>query len=119
MRIVNRAEFLTLPPGTLYCKVPADARTCDMDAVCIKGDSMGNDWVVQELSGWFTDCDDTMDFLEAWDEMRAGGERAVELDCGCRDGLFDEDQRFAVFSLDDHVNLIARLTRALADRSHP
>lgn len=117
MRIVNRATFLTLPPGTLYCKVSGDPCMQFMGAVCIKGDSMSNDWVEQELSGWFTDCNDSRDLMTAWGEMRAGGEREVDFDCGCRDGLFDEDQHFAVFSFQDHTNLIARLTKALSDWS--
>lgn len=115
MHIVNRTTFLTLPPGTLYAKVSPDPESCVMGELLIKGDSMSNDWVVQELVGWFTDCDDSGDFIEAWDHLRAGGEREVELNCGARDGLFDDDQLFAVFSRTDHINLLKRLITALGD----
>jgi len=115
MRIVDRATFLTLPAGTLYAKVSADPVDCNFGELLIKGDSLSNDWYAQELVGWFTECDDSGDWSEAWDHMRAGGECIVELNCSARDGLFDADQLFAVFSRTDHIKLIQRLITALGD----
>ena len=115
MRIVDRATFLTLPAGTLYAKVSPDPSCCVFGELLIKGESLGNDWVVQELVGWFTDCNDSGELIEAWDQLRAGGERAVDFDCDGRDGLFDMDQMFAVFNRTDHINLLKRLITALGD----
>lgn len=115
MRIVDRATFLTLPAGTLYAKVPADPSRYIFGELLIKGDSLTNDWYWQELIGWFTDCNDSGEWADAFKELRAGGERAVEFDLASRDGLFDPTDMFAVFSRADHINLLKRLITALGD----
>jgi hypothetical protein len=115
MRIVDRATFLTLPAGTLYAKVPADPSHYIFGELCIKGDSLSNDWYQQELVGWFTDCDDSGEWSDAFKQLRHGGERAVEFNLESRDGLFDRADMFAVFSRTDHINLIQRLITALGD----
>lgn len=117
MRFVDRKTFLTLPAGTLYCRLPSDPRTVDFGELLIKGETCtsGNDWFTQELVGWFADCNDTGDLIEAWDQMLAGADRTIDFEMPARDGRFDEHQRYAVFSRDDHVALIQRLVRALGD----
>jgi hypothetical protein len=45
MRIVNREEFLAMPAQTVFCKY----RPCTMDALMIKGETWGNDFLYQDI----------------------------------------------------------------------
>jgi hypothetical protein len=123
VRIVDRKTFLALPAGTVFAKhdavegVPARQSLC-FDEVAIKGDTVaGVDFVVQGLFPLFEGVDD----CSAWSDVIAGmfdGQPSPPLDYHYdgRDGLFDQDQLFAVWDVEDHRRLIARLQEALAQR---
>lgn len=116
MRIVDREEFLTLPVGTVYSKIPTrgDEMVYDFGTPEIKGESSAhNDWYVQRIIGDFIGADDTIEWTDAFDEMREGISRFVDYNIQGRDGLFDENQLFAVFDKCDVRALIARLNKAL------
>lgn len=109
MRIVDRATFLALPAGTVYAKW----RAIVMGALCVKGDTLckGRDWAYQPL-------EDSLQGDEAVTslcDLDQGDEVAVDLDCMSRDGMYDADQRFAVWSPEDVQALILRLEKAASD----
>lgn len=114
MRIVNRETFMALPVGTLYAKyVP-----CAFESLSIKGDTIyhdgkARDWFYQQI----VDSIDARDSGE-WGNMLeeselTGKELAMDFETEGRDGCFEDDQLFAVFSKEDVAKLIERLQRCL------
>lgn len=122
MRIVDRKTFLTLPAGTVFAKhravegVSARQSLC-FDEVAIKGETVaGVDFVVQDLFPWPEDCNDSSEWSDAIAAAFDGKETApLDYECSARDGLFDQDQLFAVWDVEDTRRLVARLQKALAD----
>jgi hypothetical protein len=105
MRIVNREEFLKLPNGTLFSKYSP----CVMGELMIKEDSLTNDFIYQDINDAI-DCTGSDDFFDKlMDSQENGTELAMDFDCCGRDGCFDEDQLFSVWSNDDRLALIKRL----------
>jgi len=105
MRIVNRKQFLEMPAGTLYSKY----QPCIFHELMIKEDSLENDFIHQQIATALenTGSNDLMNkaaMLEAIDI-----DLPMDFDCCGRDGCFDEDQLFAVWSDDDRIALIERL----------
>ena len=113
MRIVDRQTFLSLPAGTLYFKYAPHAFG-DLgikDATIYDADNQGIDWFYQSLDS----IDDGADSTDRWEILHqaatTGSRFAMNFDIQDRDGLFDEDQLFAVFELPDTINLIKRILR--------
>lgn len=122
MKIVDRKTFLAMPAGTVYAKwgkageYPKD-QDLTYDEVAVKGDTVANvDWVEMPLLAWPEDCGDS----GAWaDAMHAAinGKPTAPLDIGdggSRDGLFDDDQLFAVFERVEVERLVALFQDCLA-----
>lgn len=110
MRLLSRAEFLRQPAGVVYAK----AEPCVFEDLCIKGESWPTDfWAVEGLGGCLA-FDHEGQLMEAFDQMEAGHSWPMDFETETRDGLFDEDQLFAVFEAADVAALIARLQAALA-----
>lgn len=122
MRIVDRKTFLSLPAGTIFVKFPAqpsDGSFLDLGhdgEVAIKGETVGADFVVQPLFPLFDgDVDSEMNVGRMEDMLKGIESPPLDYDYAGRDGLFDQDQLFAVWNRQDAEGLIARLQRALAD----
>lgn len=109
MRIVNRETFLAMPAGTIFAKYTPHI----FGELGIKEETIGQDFVVQDLSPWFGDSSEAH-----WDTLErvAKGEESppLEFDFAGRDGLFDQEQLFAVLGREDVKALIARLQLALS-----
>lgn len=117
MRIVDRATFLAMPAGTVYAKYEPYL----FDHLAIKGDTWphGNDpirsdFLYQSVTHSFDRADST-DFGDVLDRATAGGTVPMDFDTTARDGLFDEEQLFAVWDRHDVEALITRLRKALTD----
>lgn len=109
MRIVNRAEFLKLPEGTLYSKY----RTADFDLLAIKAQTTGNDFLTMTLADAIA-WDDNADFTVTCFRLEEPGVSIpVDLDFFGRDGSFEPDQMFAVWERADVLALVARLQECL------
>ncbi|RWF33754.1 hypothetical protein [Mesorhizobium sp.] len=112
MKIVDRKTFLAMPAGVLFCKF----KPYIFGEVSIKTGTVGNDFVVQDIAGWFEGAHDTFSYIDGIDAMiEKGVSYPMDYDCDSRDGLFDEDQLFAVWERTDMERLIARLQKALVD----
>ena len=110
MKIIGRAEFLELPTGTLFAKYSP----CIFGDLCIKGKSRANDFYAVALTDGIK-SDGTDDWIAAITQAEKGTVHIeMDFDTECRDGLFDQDQRFAVYSTEDTTKLIKRLQEALA-----
>lgn len=112
MRIVNRKEFLSLPAQTVFVKYKP--MYFGGLAIKVNDDSFGNaDFVVQDL-----DMPVKSVSSEDWEkkvESAVSGQE-VEMDFfdnAMRDGLFDQDQLFAVLSKEDITQLVERLKQTL------
>jgi hypothetical protein len=122
MRIVDRKTFLALPAGTVYAKFgkqPKDGSYVNLSNgdIAIKGDTVHADFLVQEIAiPWFEGADSSDDHFGVLDGMLKGQKSPpLDYDCEGRDGLFDEDQLFAVWEREDLTRLISRLQVALRD----
>ena len=105
MKIVNRKTFLEMPSNTLFSKWSP----CWFDDLTIKGESLGQDFLVQEIAS-AVKCNDSGEFADLCDDAARTGESvALDLDCMGRDGCFDESQFFAVWEAQDVIALIERL----------
>jgi hypothetical protein len=108
VRIVNRKEFLSMPSGTLFSKYTPQF----FDEFRIKGDSIDEiDFYYQSLVDPI-DAESSSDLFEKLDAAQGGAELPIDLHCESRDGLFESDQLFAVWSPSDVLALIRRLQEA-------
>ena len=111
MKLVNYREFLTLPSGTLFSKYEPFV----FGPLCIKEASIPHDFFYQSLV-------DSIQFTgEPTDAFRQLGEEIpVDMNLLERDGYFDEDQLFVVWSHTDVDQLIKRLqsTQKEIQREH-
>lgn len=110
MKIVNLKAFLAMPVGTVFCKY----EPCFIEALKIKGENCGErDFFYQDIASSI-DSRDSGEFSELLDRSQAtGSEVLFDFDCETRDGCFQDDQLFAVWSTDDVRSLIARLHQAI------
>lgn len=110
MKIINRETFLKMPAGTLFAKY----EPCLFDQLCIKGETWGNDFLVQQITSAI-DVNDSGEFGDALqDSELSGSSIPMDFECEGRDGCFDDDQLFAIFEIADTCGLILRLNKAVA-----
>lgn len=116
MRIVNRQQFMELPPGTIYRKFITPYAFGELE---VKFDSLRmpngehSDFVCMGLAE--VEWDETSQMFERLDEMmEQGASYPLDLDCAGRDGCFEPDAMFLVFERDDVVKLRDFLTELLA-----
>lgn len=111
MKIVNREQFLALPPGTLFSKFSPQY----FEHLSIKGDTWTNDFLVQEIAD-AVDASNSEEFGNVLDlAVEHGSSFKLDLDNMGRDGCFDEGQLFAVWERQDVEKLIDRLNHALTE----
>lgn len=109
MKFVDRATFMAMPEGTIFSKVPA-LPTYDFGELEIKRETVGSDFYSQQLIGSIKDSTDSDQWFEAIDALHAGEQRACDFEVIGRDGLFDQEQTFAVLERQDVDGLIALLS---------
>lgn len=110
MKIVNRIEFLKLPSNTVFSTYQSDS----FGDISIKGDTIGsNDFGVQYLNDSI-DYHSGNEFYDILSNAQKTGE-SINMDFYClsRDGLFDNEQLFAVWDEADVKALIVRLSETL------
>lgn len=112
MKIVNFETFRKLPPGTIYCKYePQVFRELE-----VKDETLDyGDFLCACLTGWVDSngSDDTTEIL--YEAEKTGESFDLEVDCYGRDGMFEEDQLFAVYEKKDVEQLIQALQKSLKD----
>lgn len=98
MKIVNRAEFLKLPAGTVYAK----GEPWVFETICIKGESLSfgiGDWFY--LNPADIDAHDSGEAAERFEEMLDLGKSYPMGETIGRDGCFDANDIFLVFEKAD------------------
>lgn len=116
MKIVNREDFLKLPPHTLYCKyepllLPRDTLQIKLDT-CIDSEGKGFDWFLRSIV--YIESDSQEDFHSKMTKMEVEG-CSYPLDCDdmIREGAFEDNQLYLVYEDDDVKALIEELTKCL------
>jgi hypothetical protein len=106
MRIVRRAEFLKLPPGTLYVA----GKRWIFRGPELKHETTGNDWYFQKFD-WIEahDSNEAIDRLE--EMLESGVSYPLETSIG-RDGSFSEDELFLIFEAADIAQMQSDLAWA-------
>lgn len=112
MKIVNLDTFLAMPKGTVFQKYEPHT----FGQIQMFGERMGtrdflsNESLEMPIGGEGIDME-----LEAVDRMVAtGASHPVQLDDFARDGLFKEDQLFAVWEDEELKGLISLLREGLS-----
>lgn len=118
MKIVDRQDFLSLPSGTVFQFYAEEA--CLDDSLCLKletleKDHLPDDFVYLPLTGGFlSDAYNSTEEYDMYLRMQDDGEDFdIDFDKSIRDGLFDADQLFAVWSEVDVRGLINSLLSGL------
>lgn len=109
MKIINRQQFLQLPAGVLFTKFEPSC----FDELRIKGDTIGADFHAVTIADAI-DADGTSDLLDKIHRAEGGESLHMDFETVQRDGLFDEDQLFAVWEREDVEKLVGRLLDSLA-----
>lgn len=107
MRIYRRAEFLKLPPGTLFCR----GRPWAWEEFSVKGESLTNDFC--ELGLQWIEAESSGDASETLDRMLEEGISAPLQTSGGRDGRFNDADLFLVYELDDLRQLAYHIDAAI------
>lgn len=106
MRIVNLKEFRAMPNGTVFMKYKPEF----FESLQVKGDTWDYDFISAEITNEI-ECSgsEEMDFILGKAELDSSYSITLDFDCGGRDGLFDEEQLFAVYEQKDIDGLINKL----------
>lgn len=108
MRVLNRADFLKSPAGTIYAKGVQWA----FEGLSIKADTLGNDWVCLEPA-WVS-AHDSGEAFDRLEQMLHNGASFPAEDSFGRDGYFDDGAIFLVFERGDLETLQSHILAALA-----
>lgn len=110
MKIVDRKTFLSMPGETLFSKY----EPCNFGPLEIKSDTVGaNDFLSQQIVDAVR-CNNSAEFADILlDAQRTGASFSMDFDYLGRDGMFDDEQLFAIWEPDDVAALIERLTKLL------
>jgi hypothetical protein len=107
MIIVSYEEFIKLPSGTMYC----ETEPCIFGDIRVKGDTINDrkDWYYQSFQD---NLDYDNDFAESYDKCLVE-EVSLDFDTLQRDGMFDYDRAFAIYSKEDIRQFIKALEKLL------
>jgi hypothetical protein len=108
MKILTRQQFLKTPVGTVFHYY----KPCVFDGLYIKtsGSDDTTDFCMQELIGALM-SESSEQFNDACDRMEIGESAPCCFDFSGREGLFDDEQLFAVLEDSDVEALIQRLIK--------
>lgn len=99
MRLHKFKDFLKLPAGVIFSYY----QPCIFNGLFKKGSS------IQDIDFFYEDliapikCSGSDEYNESLMDWREGEELELEFDVGQREGLFDEEQLYAVYS-EDEIN---------------
>lgn len=116
MRILSRQAFLALPANTVYSSYSS---TGAVGPLMVKERTI-TDWLDDPIDFFYQPLTDTVkprdgdiDSVDAWLRLEAGDSVPADLETGCRDGSFDDSDRFLVWDQSDLFALVHRLQSCL------
>lgn len=109
MYIIGLTEFRQLPAGIMFAK----CARCYIGSPEIKGDTIDYDFYSTSLT-------DNIEIQRSSDEIFEIFENAIinkshfklEFDSICRDGLYEDEQLFAIYELEDIIKFMLALHKA-------
>lgn len=109
MRIVNRKEFSELPNGTLF----SEYNPVVFQGLFIKCEQMGSDYGELSLIGNVkaASSDQSFQILESAEEN--GTSFDLDFESYGRNGIFNEEQKYAIYERKDIEELIQALKETL------
>lgn len=113
MKILTRKEFVEMPAGTVF----STYEPCVFRGLYIKHDTWkfdggGSDFIEARLFGEF-DAQHSDEYFEFCKRMETGEDIPQSFEETSREGLFDDNMMYAVFSKEDVENLIKTLQASL------
>jgi len=109
MRIVYNEEFLKLPAGTVYASYTSLGMVGNL---AIKGNSIHDldffyHYVTPEV-----DAKDSNEFVYWWDKAEKDSRIEIPTEhVGERDGMFDKNMRYVIFTLNEVKAIISELQK--------
>lgn len=116
MKILSRTEFMKLPIGTVWSYY----EPCCFHDLNIKASDLNEGYVTDFLYDGIIGSIQTTgsdDFVDKCDLMERGESISMDFESTSREGLFEDEQLFAIFEEDDLKKLILRLQKALNGNS--
>lgn len=109
MRIVNLTEFRAMPDGTIFCKY----HPCVFGELEIKGETWESDFLSSQLTGC-VECNNSGEMFDILtDAEKSGKSFNLDLEYYGRDGLYNDEQLFAIYEPSDIKQLIDVLQKSL------
>lgn len=109
MKIINLAEFRAMPEGTVFCKY----EPCNFGELQIKGETWESDFISASLTG-VIESDGSSDMFDKLLQYEKTKESfPLDIEYYGRDGLFEENQLFAVYEKKDIAQLVNKLMTLL------
>jgi len=110
MRIVDLITFRAMPEGTVFMKYAP----IHFGSLCVKGETWDVDFLFASLDDAL-DVDSSEDFVIKLDAAKDNPDMSLSMDYDCyqRDGMFKENQLFAVLEKPDVDELIKKLQECL------
>ena len=96
MRIYSRQEFLSLPCPVLYMKWEQNNPSFELK---VKHDNLGNDWCYVGVGDTYSMEGKHLYLDDIFNESITNFD--LDLECGSRDGCFDDKEMFIVFEKQD------------------
>jgi len=101
MRIVNLEDFRAMPFGTIFSKYAP----CCFDGLMVKKEVLENDFYYQDLIG-NVKGGSFEDFSSKCTGAEKGDSLSLDFDCWERDGLYEKEQLYAVYEIEDVEKII-------------
>jgi hypothetical protein len=120
MKLYKKQDFIKLPAMTIYSKVPTHFELCEgLFCKTSSGEEYTNDFVEQDLiseGGFPNGINCGMEALgyqmNLRDELK---DFRTDLECACRDGMYEDEDTFVVWDREDVIKLRDYLNVALSE----
>ena len=111
MKILNRTDFLMMPQGTVYAKIPERWIIGDL---CVKHESTDyGDWYYMSFD--WVDANDSGEAVDRLDDMADKGSSYPVQNSIARDGTMDLNETFLVYEKADIDFIASQLQGAALD----
>ncbi len=111
MKVLTRKQFMQTPRETVFSYFAEISFTDLMIKTSDINDSE-IDFDFDDIVG-AVESEDSGDFFDKCMEMKSGASKKMDFNYTGRDGMFDEDQMYAVYEKEDVVKLIERLKKCV------
>lgn len=110
MKIINLEQFKKMPTGTIFTKY----KPCTFSGLMVltgHSETTIDFYYVSLIEN--IDSDDPGDFVNKCEEMQKGISHKLDFECTAKDGMFSENQLFAIYEKQDVIDFIYKLTDSL------